>query len=82
MVALTFKIERASNGDTKIEVAADTAHGSEFEKRLAGCLDTAVTAAMQEVLKKVGDGVMVEKAGIAKTAREVMKKHLDDLPDL
>ena len=59
-----------------MEGGGDITQGTEFELRLAGCLDTAVRAAMTEVLQHVKDNRLIETKMIQAKAQEATQAHL------
>jgi hypothetical protein len=79
MVAITYKLDHVEKNQIKLEAAYELSEGSELEKRLISCLNDAVEGAMQEVLWKYQNSILVSKKNTAEKARAIMRKHLDQL---
>jgi len=67
----------SQNKTVQIESASDVSSGTGLEKQIAQCLNTALQAAAEEVLRHYKNGVILEKADIARQAAEVARNALD-----
>lgn len=77
MVAVAFTVEHRPGGQVELQSSADVSTGTELEKRLAGCLATAMGAAMEEVLQKYKNGVIISAESIATKAQAVVRDALE-----
>lgn len=76
MTTVAFTIEQRPGGLLEVQAAADVTRGTELEKRLAGCLNAAVAASMEEALEHYQTGVTITKEAIATKAREACREAL------
>jgi hypothetical protein len=72
MVTFVYRITDAGK-DIHLAGGGDVTHANEFEVRLAGCLDTAIRAAMTEVLRHVKDKRLIETKMIQEIAQEAIR---------
>lgn len=79
MTSVTYIVETTPHGYPCVQVAEDLSKGSEMEKRICRLLKIAVDAAGEQIALHLQDGIIIEKEGIARKAREAMKEHLKEL---
>ena len=75
MVIFVYGITKQGK-DIHLDAGGDMTRATEFEQRLAGCLDKAVRAAMTEVMQHVKDNKLVENKMIENTAKEAVQAFL------
>jgi hypothetical protein len=79
MVTFVYRITDAGK-NIHLTGGGDVTHGNEFEVRLAGCLDTAIRAAMTEVLQHVKEKRIIETKMIQETAEAAIREFAREHP--
>jgi hypothetical protein len=77
MTAVAFTVEQYPDGTVVTQMSGNFDTGTELEKRLAGCLHRAVSAAMDEVLAKYQNGITITKESISAKAQAVCRAALE-----
>ncbi len=77
MVIFVYGITKDGK-DIHLDAGGDMTRGTEIEKRLMGCVDTAVRAAIIEVIRHVEGNRLIEKKMIESLAEEAVRKFIEE----